>query len=86
MTEQGIGSTIPIAHRYEHDCERDWLALERILELSSQSAVEVDADALMWMAPPSSPMAESFTPTSTSTRAGTSTSMLEVTPTCMSPR
>ena len=50
MTEQRTTSTVPIAHRYEHDRERDWLPLERFAELSSQSAAELDADDFMWMA------------------------------------
>jgi len=49
MTELRSTSTTPIAHRYEHDRARDWLPLERFAELSSQSAIEVDADDFMWM-------------------------------------
>ncbi|MCB1001713.1 MAG: hypothetical protein KDB40_20650 [Acidimicrobiales bacterium] len=49
MTEQRITFTVPIAHRYEHDRERDWLPLERFAELSSHSTAELDADDFMWM-------------------------------------
>lgn len=81
MTEQGIASTRPIAHRYEHDRERDWLPLERFAELSSQSGVEVFADDFMWMGAAEFADGRVVHSYNTSTGAGTSTSTLQDTPT-----
>ena len=47
--ERAVAATLPIAHRYEHDRERDWAALERFADLATRSGVEVSADDFMWM-------------------------------------
>ena len=42
-------ATHPIAHRYEHDREHDWAALERFADLATRSGIAVSADDFMWM-------------------------------------
>ena len=41
--------TVPTGHRYEHDQDRDWLALERFAVAASPSGSEVNADDFMCM-------------------------------------
>ena len=47
--ERAIVATCPIAHRYEHDREHDWAALERFADLATRSGFAVSADDFMWM-------------------------------------
>jgi hypothetical protein len=47
--ERGVAATLPIAHRYEHDREHDWAALERFADLATRSGLTVSADDFMWM-------------------------------------
>ena len=47
--ERAIVATCPIAHRYEHDREHDWAALERFADLATRSGLAVSADDFMWM-------------------------------------
>ena len=42
-------ATLPIAHRYEHDREHDWTALERFADLAKRSGLAIAADDFMWM-------------------------------------
>ena len=44
-----VAATLPIAHRYEHDREHDWAALERFADLATRSGLTVSADDFMWM-------------------------------------
>jgi len=47
--ERAVAATLPIAHRYEHDREHDWAALERFADLATRSGLTVSADEFMWM-------------------------------------
>ena len=47
--ERALAATLPIAHRYEHDREHDWVALERFADLATRSGLPVSADDFMWM-------------------------------------
>lgn len=47
--ERAVAATLPIAHRYEHDPEHDWAALERFADLATRSGLSVSADDFMWM-------------------------------------
>ena len=47
--ERRIDAAHPIAHRYEHDREHDWVALERFADLATRSGLAVSADDFMWM-------------------------------------
>ena len=49
MNGEQLASRIPIAHRHEHDQERDWLPLEGFAEVSSRSGSQWSADDFMWM-------------------------------------
>ena len=42
--ERAVADTLPIAHRYEHDREHDWAALERFADLATRSGLTVSAD------------------------------------------
>ena len=42
-------ATLPIAHRYEHDREHDWTALEQFADLAKRSGLAISADNFMWM-------------------------------------
>ena len=46
---RGMPATLPIAHRYEHDREHDWVPLERFANLATRSSHTVCADDFMWM-------------------------------------
>ena len=45
--EPAVVATCPIAHRYEHDRDQDWAALERFADLAIQSGLDVSADDFM---------------------------------------
>ncbi len=47
--ERAVVASCPIAHRYEHDREHDWTALERFADLATRSGLAVAADEFMWM-------------------------------------
>ena len=47
--ERSMAATVPIAHRYEHDREHDWAALERFADLATRSGLTVSADEFIWM-------------------------------------
>jgi hypothetical protein len=47
--EQAVLAACLIAHRYEHDREHDWAALERFADLATRSGFAVSADDFMWM-------------------------------------
>ena len=47
--DRGVVATLPIAHRYEHDRQHDWVALERFADLATRSGLAVSADDFMWM-------------------------------------
>jgi hypothetical protein len=47
--ERSAAATLPLAHRYEHDREHDWVALERFADLATRSGINVSADDFMWM-------------------------------------
>ena len=42
-------TSLPIAHRYEHDREHDWEPLERLADLATRAGQPVAADDFMWM-------------------------------------
>ena len=44
--ERVVADTLPIAHRYEHDREHDWAALERFADLATRSGLTVSADGV----------------------------------------
>ena len=46
---QFVDATLPIVHRYEHDREHDWKALERFADLATRAGHPVAADDFMWM-------------------------------------
>ena len=47
--KRALSSTLPISHRYEHDRDHDWAALERFADLATRSGLTVSADDFMWM-------------------------------------
>ena len=47
--ERRADATLPTAHRYEHDREHDWEALERFADLATRAGHPVSADDFMWM-------------------------------------
>ena len=47
--ERAVVATLPIAHRYEHDREHDWAALEPFANIATRSGQAVSADDFMWM-------------------------------------
>ena len=47
--DRRVKSTLPIAHRYAHDREHDWQALERFADLATRAGHPVSADEFMWM-------------------------------------
>ena len=49
MNERPADATLPIAHRYEHDREHDWRALERFADLATRAGNPVAVDDFMWM-------------------------------------
>jgi len=46
---QFVDATLPIVHRYEHDREHDWKALEQFADLATRAGHPVAADDFMWM-------------------------------------
>ena len=49
MNEGSADATLPIAHRYEHNREHDWQALERFADLAARASHPVAVDDFMWM-------------------------------------
>ena len=47
--ERGVVATLPIAHRYQHDRQHDWVALERFADLATGAGINFSADNFMWM-------------------------------------
>ncbi|MGD9794570.1 MAG: hypothetical protein AB7V43_13920 [Acidimicrobiia bacterium] len=47
--ERRVDATLPVGHRYEHDREHDWLALERFADLASRTGLDVAVGDFMWM-------------------------------------
>ena len=47
--ERRVERTLPIAHRYEHEREHDWQALERFTDLATRAGHPVAVDDFMWM-------------------------------------
>ena len=42
--EQRVDTTLPVTHRYEHDREHDWRALERFADLATRAGQPITAD------------------------------------------
>ena len=47
--ERRVDATLPIAHRYEHDREHDWAALERFADLATRAGHSIVAGDFMWI-------------------------------------